>query len=263
MKLVLEIPTNKTDELRAIHDVAAATEDPRIKFALALNGESFSSSTHDARMRNLYQHCVMPKVKPVSMMELRFLASTVADGFDPDVRMMADSDFVFKPGWEAYVIECAQFIMDFERSVHHRAYLGMAGVFGSAAHGKKIAPAARPLFELGRGIMYTDENVWGDTPFLPGGMEEYLFTAILFHSGAMPFKRFLAPIRHDGASKKVTYDTGDVIHERSITDANNQRAIQELFDEPSWVLPSEYGVGDMNPKRAMRALALRKKELGI
>ena len=91
-----------------------------------------------------------------------------------------------------------------------------------------------PIFPTTNGMLYSGSlhKVWHDLPCLPGGGEDLLFSSWLVKkAGAIPLKVFHTPTIH---KMKRPHEYDDFIHYRPVSEANNERIIAEMWDDPMW-----------------------------
>lgn len=241
--ICFEIPTNKRDELSDIAEIASRS---RFKFSVCLNGRDFSPAD-EVRTSNLIAFYWPLKITEpcVSMMELRKAAAVRASEFDPDVRVIGDGNFQYGKGWQEYIGDVAEQLLEFERTTGDKGFVSMNGALGGTGNprlgtvnkGRKIHVPLNPMTMTARGIMYRDRDwLWDEIEILPSGFEDYYITSYLFRKlGVTPLKSFFSPIRHH-----LTHLTSkDRIHDQELWKIFNLKMVQQLWDDPDWRFPQK------------------------
>jgi hypothetical protein len=236
-KIVFEIPTNKPEELSYIADIASES---CFKFSVCLNGKEFSP-TDEIKTSNLIAfHWPLKITEPcVSMMELRKAAAVTACEFHPDFRVISDGNCQYGKGWQEYVSDVADQLLEFERTTGETGFVGLHGALGGSEpgstinKGRKIHVPINPMFGCGRGIVYRSW-LWDGIEVLPSGFEDHYITSYLFRKlGVIPLKSFFAPIRHT----PMHSTSNDKIHDRELWKIFNLKMVQQLWNSPSWSFP--------------------------
>jgi hypothetical protein len=177
----------------------------------------------------------------VSMMELRKAAAMRASDFHPDIRVIGDGNFQYGKGWQEYVSDIANQLLEFERATDKTGFVGMNGGLGGTGKpssgtvnkGRKIHVPMNPMIDTKRGIMYRSWP-WDEIEVLPSGFEDHYITSYLFRKlGAIPLKSFFSPIRHP----LMHSTSNDKIHDRELWKIFNLKRVQQLWDDPSWSFP--------------------------
>jgi hypothetical protein len=233
-----EIPTNKPEEFSRIAGIASKS---RFKFSVCLNGKDFSPAD-EIRTNNLVAFYWPLKITEpcVSMMELRKAAAMRACEFHPDIRVIGDGNFKMAPGWQEYVSDIADQLLEFERITGEPGFVGMNAALGGSGKpgctvnkGKKIHVPMNPMIDTNRGIMYRSWP-WDEIEVLPSGFEDHYITAYLFRKlGVIPLKSFFSPVGHP----RTHLTSNDKIHDRELWKIYNMKRVQKLWDDPNWSFP--------------------------
>jgi hypothetical protein len=233
-----EIPTDKPEELSYIADIASKS---RFKFSVCLNGRNLSPAD-EIRTNNLVAfYWPLRITEPcVSMMELRKAAAVRACQFHPDIRVIGDGNFRMASGWQEYVSEIADQLLEFERATGETGFVGMNGNLGGTSKpgctvnkGRKIHIPMNLMIDTQRGIMYRSWP-WDEIEVLPSGCEDHYLTSYLFRKlGAIPLKSFFSPIGHP----RTHSTSNDKIHDRELWKIFNLKMVRQLWDDPRWSFP--------------------------
>jgi len=211
-----EIPTDKPEELSYIADIASKS---RFKFSVCLNGRDLSPAD-EIRTNNLVAfYWPLRITEPcVSMMELRKAAAVRACQFHPDIRVIGDGNFRMASGWQEYVSEIADQLLEFERATGETGFVGMNGNLGGTSKpgctvnkGRKIHIPMNPMIDTQRGIMYRSWP-WDEIEVLPSGFEDHYLTSYLFRKlsaiplsvGDMMFVPLAEGEDHNTAQNKIS-----------------------------------------------------------
>jgi hypothetical protein len=235
--IVFEMPCHRGHLLAHIVTVARNTKSDKIAFAVATNGkemhgrEDYNILTHNFASEYIPNEITDPWV---SMVELRANANKVATKyFDYQYRIMGDHNFIFKDGWEDYILEAVDDMKRFSNLVKRPCYMGMGGAFGSYGHGRKAFIGPQPIFPCGRGIIYNMPFVWEFMERLPCAGEEQYMTSILFKRGHVPLRKMMSPIHH-------TMNTNRSVLDNINTDVYNPELIRQIWNDPNWMFTPKY-----------------------
>jgi hypothetical protein len=265
--IVFEMPCHRGHLLAHIATVARQTKSDQIAFAVATNGnEMRNREDYNIITRNFVSEYKENQItKPwVSMVELRANANEVANKYfkEPGFRIMGDHNFVFKDGWEDYILEAVEDMARFSNLVKRPCYMGMGGAFGSYGHGRKPFLGPQPIFPCGRGIIYTMPYVWEFMEKLPCAAEEQYLTSILFKRGHVPLRKMMSPINH-------TMNTNPELKDID-ADGYNPEIIRQIWNDPNWMFKPKYSSTEKPPpgryyahcpRNALKAMARLKDEL--
>jgi hypothetical protein len=264
--IVFEIPCHRMDKLAFLCGTARQCKSPLIKFAIATNGREMDRSDCHIQTENLVAEYI-PNIitEPwVSMVELRANANKVATKyFNSECRIMADHNFVFRDGWEDFIIEAVNDMHKFSYLIKRPCYMGMGGTLGSYGHGRRAFMGPQPLFPCGRGIIYTMPYVWEFMQKLPCAAEEQYLCSVLFKRGHVPLRKMMSPIHH-------TMNTNRGILNKINADIYNPEIIRQIWKDPSWMFKPSYSSREKPPygryyahcpKNAMKEWSFLKTEL--
>ena len=236
--ICFEIPTNKPAEFAYIKMVANSAKN--FAFSVCLNGDDFSESD-ELSTDNLQAFFYKPAIRfpCISMMELRKAAAERAGVFNPSFRIISDGNFEYGKGWEKYVRETCEGMMEFSKTSNCSCVVNMDGVLGSSSSKGGLRIPMNPMFQTSRGIIYRSEDwLWDCAEILPSGFEDYYASSLLVRRlNCIPLKRFLSPIKHP-MKRWDQYD--DAIHDRDVWRHYNLKLVRDLWGDPDWNLPKKH-----------------------
>lgn len=262
--IVFEMPSHIKSNHDYIKRIAKICKYPdRIGFAIALNGNQYKDNCIDGNFVAEYR--TIQITEPcISMVEIRGLANEVATKyFNPKYRIMADHNFTFNPGWEDYILEAVNDMERFTAETNKFCYLSMGGTLGAYRHDKRTFISPQGMYPCGRGIIYTDGNVYNRMQKLPSSLEEQYLCSTLFFAGHIPLRKMMSPIYH--VMKRG--DTG--IHDLHLVDIYNGVIVREMWNDPQWMVQPVFSRKDQpppgryyahSPKNARKAMIKIKAE---
>ena len=261
--IVFEMPSHSTKQIDYINTVAHSCNSGLINFAISSNGGATRVNLREGNFAIEYTENQI-KEPWVSMVELRANANKVATKyFNSEFRIMGDHNFVFKDGWEDYILEAVDDMRRFSKITGRTCYMGMGGAFGSYGHGRKPFLGPQPIFPCGRGIIYYNKGVWDMMEKLPCAAEEQYMTSVLFHLGYVPLRKMMSPIHHTMNTNRDTLDGIDA-------DGYNPEIIRQIWNDPYWMFKPKYSSTEKPPdgkyyahcpKNAIKAMIQLKMEL--
>jgi hypothetical protein len=268
MRVVFEVPSHREENVNYIHEVSTSCKSPDIGWAIATNG-SMLSSNFDYVDRNIIMKYKEVQVRDplISMAEARSYAHDLATlYFSPDYRILADHNFVYKPGWEDYILEACDDLDRFTKMTFRKCFMGMGGMLGSYGHGRRAFLGVQPIFSTSKGIMYDRPGVYDKMLKLPGSLDEQYLCTVLFMEGYVPLKKMLSPIIHN------RIHDGEKLHDPTFMEDNfTTLVVRELWNDHNWVLQPKTTTKELTltggkyyghvPRTGLKAMAKLKNEL--
>lgn len=247
MKVVFELPSNRAKEVKYICHIAdnMFTKYPTIGFAISANGKEFSPDFKIVKYNIVVEYKKAEITNPcISLVELRENANKLATNyFNPEFRVMFDSDIEFKDGWEKYMLEAVDDMERFKKITKKDCYMVMGGALGAYGHNKKAFISSRAIFSICRGFIYSMKDPFQKMRKLPGGSDEHYFCSILFKEGHVPLRKMKSPIYHHSHGGELFHDNirdedGNLVG--AIANKYNNQMIREMWNDPYWMLQLEF-----------------------
>lgn len=244
--ICIEFPTNKAGEIEYIGKIIDQQDQYERFHAVVIVDGKVGEELY-AKYANFHPrvHCVLisnPIVIPLSMTELRLAGARQAQAFGFGWGIMTDGDVLYGSTAFEFIEETIQLLPSKAQAQEMRVWCNLRGFFGSSGPGGKVLiPRQLPL-GTNNGIIYNFALRKGlveySPPALPGGCEDPMLTTwFTARLGAVPFRRFKAPIRHPKKSNE--HYNKSAIHDKSIMENNNFKLMKEIWqsvglDTSSW-----------------------------
>jgi hypothetical protein len=267
MKVVFEIPSHKINHIDYINTIAYSCKNKDlIGFAIAANGGTPKMKIIDDNFALEYKELTIHEPM-ISMAEARANANWIAtEYFNPQYRILADHNFVYKGDWEEYILDAVREMDRFTELTGRPCFMGMGGMLGSYGHNKKAFLGVQPIFSTSKGIIYSMANVYDKMLKLPSSLDEQYLCTILFMEGHVPLKKMQSPIVHTRI-----HDAEDIHNPKILEDKFNTTVLRELWNDYNWVLQPKTTTKDLTlpdgkyyghvPRTGLKAMAKLKNEL--